>query len=139
MLPERREDTRGWIGKALQDLHAAEWLLAHAPPLDEPALFHCQQAAEKALKAFMVWHDHPFSRTHDLSVLVALCVSVDPTFSALQEAARILTPYAVALRYPPTGIGDEEAVPGPAALQLAHDAVSFVLDRLPPEVRAQDR
>jgi hypothetical protein len=30
------------------------------------AVFHCQQAAEKALKGFLAWHDVPFRKTHTL-------------------------------------------------------------------------
>ena len=40
-----------------------------APPLPREALYHCQQAAEKALKGFLAFHDHPFRRTHDLREL----------------------------------------------------------------------
>jgi HEPN domain-containing protein len=44
---------------------AAERLLK-APALFGAAVFHCQQAAEKALKGFLAWHDTPFRKTHDL-------------------------------------------------------------------------
>ena len=41
------------------------------PPLIEDALFHCQQAAEKAMKAFLTAHDTAFRKTHDLDELAA--------------------------------------------------------------------
>ncbi len=42
-------------------------------------LFHCRQAVEKALKAFLVWRDHPFRKTHDLVELTRQCVDLKPT------------------------------------------------------------
>jgi HEPN domain-containing protein len=48
-------------------------------------LFHCQQAAEKALKGFLAWHDQPFPKTHDLGKLGKQAVEVDPTLEPLIE------------------------------------------------------
>ena len=46
-------EVHGWLQKAANDLRGAEIDLAAHPPLVEDALFHCQQAAEKAFKAFL--------------------------------------------------------------------------------------
>ena len=56
----RRADTLAWFEKVRKDLRYAEIDLAAEPPAPEDALYHCQQAAEKALKRFLVWHDQPF-------------------------------------------------------------------------------
>jgi len=72
--PERIAETKSWLVKALADLRAAECLLALQPPLTGLALFHAQQAVEKALKAFLSWHDIPFRKIHDLSVLGQQCL-----------------------------------------------------------------
>src|SRR5919199_4528664 len=53
-------DTRGWIERAVNDLRGAQIDLAASPPLVEDALFHCQQATEKLLKAFLTFHNQPF-------------------------------------------------------------------------------
>ena len=58
-----------WLHKAQQDLQRIERCLAAKSPDVEDALFHCQQAAEKALKAFLTFHDQPFRKTHDLATL----------------------------------------------------------------------
>jgi hypothetical protein len=50
---ERAADTRGWLCRAAADLRGAEIDLAADPPLAGDVVFHCQQAAEKALKAFL--------------------------------------------------------------------------------------
>ena len=76
-------DTRAWLLRAEEDLAAAAVLAA--PATLRSALFHCQQAAEKSLKAFLTWREKPFPRTHALTVLA-------PSLS--------LTRFAVALGYP---------------------------------------
>ena len=67
--PTRALDTKAWLTKAVQDLRRVEILLAAAPADVEGALYHCQQAAEKAFKGFLTWHDVPFRRIHELDVL----------------------------------------------------------------------
>ena len=98
------------------------------------AAYHCQQAAEKALKAFLSLHDIPFQRTHLLSPLVLQCMQRDPEFETLEDAAEALTPFATAFRYP----GDP-ADPDPSdvaeVIDLAQAVVEFVSRRLPPETR----
>lgn len=62
--PEKTRLTRQWLAKAERDLLAAERALNGSPPLRDVAAFHWQQAAEKALKAFLTWHHRPFRKTH---------------------------------------------------------------------------
>ena len=62
--------------------------------------FHCQQAAEKFLKAYTVAWGLEFLKTHDLEVLLNICIKKDPEFEKLRENCRLLTPYYIATRYP---------------------------------------
>ena len=56
------ELVQSWFRKASHDLAAAR-LLAHAhPPLLDVATYHCQQAAEKALKGYLVFWDQEWRR-----------------------------------------------------------------------------
>ena len=100
MTPEqlRREETRGWLDRARSDLRAASLLVDGG--LYAEALFHCQQAAEKALKGFLTFHQKPFRRTHDLGDLSPDCVSIDATLQSVVAAADGLTQYAWRFRYP---------------------------------------
>ncbi len=90
----RAADTRAWLARARDDLRGAEIDLAASPPLLGDAAFHCQQAVEKALKAFLTWHDRPFRKTHDLVELGAECVAIDATLEPHLRAAAPLTEYA---------------------------------------------
>ena len=94
------ENTSAWLRKAEEDLQRVERSLSTDPPDVEDALFHSRQAAEKALKAFLTWHDQPFRKTHDLDALGRQCVEVDSTLESLVDGADQLTEYAWVSRYP---------------------------------------
>jgi len=89
--PARVEDTKGWLARADDDLKAAEHLLKPSPPHLRSALFHCQQAAEKALKAFLAWHDVPFSKTHDIEQIGEACIALDASLRRSVDRAVPLT------------------------------------------------
>jgi HEPN domain-containing protein len=94
----RLEETRAWLHRARRDLRAAR-LLIEGDSHPE-ALFHCQQAAEKALKAFLTFHQNPFRRTHDLSDLSSVCLAIDNSLETTVGRAEGLTQYAWRFRYP---------------------------------------
>ena len=102
MKDKTREYARLWVDKADSDLQNAEIILAaptQTPPLDT-VCFHCQQAAEKYIKAFLVFHGKQFPFSHNLADLVAICMEVDLAFAHIQRKAETLTPFAVEIRYP---------------------------------------
>lgn len=97
--PLERE-AAGWLMRARDDLGAAHKLLAEPDPFPATAAYHCQQAAEKALKALIASTDTPVPKTHDLRALIERCVAVDETLSVLRDACDELTPFATEFRYP---------------------------------------
>lgn len=127
--PVKTADTKAWLRRAAEDLRAARVDLDASPPLLEDALFHCQQATEKALKAYLAWHDEPFRKTHDLGELGGLCLTLDPSLGTLLRDAAPLTEYAWRYRYPgePLPASTSEAQ---AALSLADKVYQAVLERL---------
>jgi HEPN domain-containing protein len=62
--------------------------------------FHCQQMAEKYLKALAIERRLAVPRTHDCRALVLLVAPTDPTLSRFQRAADNLSGFAVQPRYP---------------------------------------
>ena len=68
MTPEqwRLEETSHWLDQARRDLSAANLLTSAVP---SRSVFHSQQAAEKAAKALLTFHDVIFRKTHNLSEL----------------------------------------------------------------------
>jgi HEPN domain-containing protein len=126
--PARVADTKSWLTRAADDLEAAERLLK-APALFGAAVFHCQQAAEKALKGFLAWHDTPFRKTHDLEESGEACVAIDATLRETIERAIPLTEYAWKFRYPgePEEPTREEAEEALAAARDVYVAVAVLL------------
>lgn len=98
--PQRVADTESWLRKASNDLRYAEIDLAALPAAPEDAVFHCQQAVEKALKAFLVCHDEPFQKTHDLGKLGHQGMQLDPELESFVEEVVDLSKYAWMFRYP---------------------------------------
>lgn len=132
--PERVAEVRAWLTRAARDLSAAELSLSVDPPLLDVVVFHCQQAAEKALKGFLAWHDVPFRRTHLLEDLGAQVVEIDATLPTEMQRAASLSDYAWRYRYP----SDQEEPPrseAEEALATARMVFEAMLARLPLEVR----
>ena len=128
--------TRDWLTKAAHDLQTARIVSETSDgPLDT-AIYHCQQAAEKALKGWLTWRGGAAVKTHDLIRLIAEAADSTPDFAQFEEAAEILTPYVSAFRYP--GLTDD-AVPSreefDATLKHAQTIYDFVIKRLPAEAR----
>jgi HEPN domain-containing protein len=70
MTPEelRRNEAMRWLKQGAKDQNAAQILLEAEP---SRSVFHSQQAAEKATKAFLTFHQIAFRKTHDLTDLVS--------------------------------------------------------------------
>jgi len=79
-------NTRQWLAHARDDLELAENAVRQGtPPFMRDAAFHSQQAAEKALKAFLTWRDLPFPRVHDLEDIGARCLQADASLQGLLD------------------------------------------------------
>lgn len=129
MPPEAAEIQR-WLAKAEHDRRAAEALLDQNPPITDAAGFHCQQAVEKLLKAYLFSRAVDFERTHDLRVLVLTCAERDSEFAGLLDRVAALTAYAVRFRYP--GPTDPTVGQVRRALEVVDEVRRFVLKRLTP-------
>jgi len=123
----RREDARVWLDYARGDLLTAQRAMAD-PAVEEAALFHCQQTAEKALKAYLIVagaSDLP--RTHLLRNLVRMLDELGAATPS-PEAVRFLDVHGVSVRYPGTPRPDAETVA--VALQHARHVLDFVQAQL---------
>ena len=89
-----------WIDYAQRDLESAKYLLSMRPIPLEIVCYHCQQAAEKFLKSFLISNIEQIKRIHDLQYLCKLCIQFDSSFSTLEDACIDLTEYCIQARYP---------------------------------------
>ena len=135
MEPEegtRAKDARAWLRHAELDLRAAEHeISAPGEGLWGDVMFHAQQAAEKAMKALLAWHDEPFRKTHNLEELGRQCAAFDATLGVLVDEAAPLTEYAWRFRDPGEfrDPGREEAEQALAVARLVYESI---LTRVPP-------
>jgi HEPN domain-containing protein len=126
-------ETKAWLGRASVDLRAAEHALTARPPLSADSAFHCQQAAEKAMKAFLTWHNVPFRRVHSLEEIGEQCLQIEPSLRQTVDRAVPLSEYAWKFRYP--GEADEPTeAEAQEALATAHAVCQAVLNCLPGDV-----
>jgi HEPN domain-containing protein len=96
----RDEFIDSWIKKAAKDMLTAEHELSFPDAVTESICFHCQQATEKLLKAYLIFLDIPITKTHEIGELITKCENRDREISVFKEEADKLTDYAIAVRYP---------------------------------------
>lgn len=91
-----------WFDMAQQDQTVAAHLLENFRPLPvEIICYHCQQAAEKAIKALLLTQGvDSIPRSHDLSFLLRSLAQQEKIPERIYEGADLLTPYGVSVRYP---------------------------------------
>jgi HEPN domain-containing protein len=116
------------LNKAKEDLAAATKLIEDIDYSEEIVLFHCQQAIEKALKAFLDARAVTFPKSHDLSMLLSLCIEKDPSFEQIGSIVE-LTQYAVEARYDEVVEIPEEEVA--ETVKQTEKAFSFIINKLP--------
>jgi HEPN domain-containing protein len=96
-----KASTREWIAKAEEDFAAAFILRRpRKKPLWATVCFHCQQCAEKYLKARLNEASLPVHKTHDLEQLLNQVLAVEPLWSAFRPSLKRLSDAAVLPRYP---------------------------------------
>ena len=99
MRPPDDPEVADWLEKSHEDLRAARILLESSEAVFGAICFHCQQAAEKALKAALVAMEVRPPKTHDLVLLCEQRAELAAR-PAVTDAARALNAYSVIPRYP---------------------------------------
>ena len=92
--------TREWTRKAEADYRLAEKLVDENESFHDQVCFHCQQAAEKYLKALLQELGIGVPRTHLLDDLATLLAPHHAEMRSLRRGAKFLTRFAVGTRYP---------------------------------------
>ncbi|MGC9070914.1 MAG: HEPN domain-containing protein, partial [Elusimicrobiales bacterium] len=122
-----------WIKKAENDLKTAKDEMAVHNPATDTICFHAKQCVEKYLKAYLVFHQKYFRKTHNIAELIELCKEIDQDFNKLYDLkVENLTPYATEIRYPEDFYfpSEDEAK---EAIEIAEKVRSFVIEKLKQE------
>ena len=118
-----------WLHKAHNDIKSSKKLLEGDDPLMDTAIYHTQQCAEKALKAYLAYKKQELQKSHDLEFLVECCMQIDSSFEVLYIYSEKLTPYATAFRYPDICLEpDYDDVE--SAIDMATEILLFIENKL---------
>ena len=93
-----RDYINKWLEKAEHDMEAAQLVIEMKPMILDIACFHCQQAVEKYLKAFLIFNNKTVIKTHSIELLIEFSGEIDSDFSDFDF--KNLDEYAVEIRYP---------------------------------------
>ena len=89
-----------WFYLADADYDSAQILNNAHRKYNEIICFHCQQAVEKYLKAFLCYNSVMPPMIHILEALCALCSEFDQSFNDIAKDCSYLSPFAIHARYP---------------------------------------
>jgi HEPN domain-containing protein len=90
-----------WIKFSDTDLATAKHLYENMRPMPlEIICYHCQQSAEKALKAYLIFLRLKPPKTHDIILLRNECEGIDKSFETIAENCINLNDYSTQPRYP---------------------------------------
>ena len=87
-----------WLTKADEDLLVVDRLTDDEIIATSSACFHCQQAVEKFLKAFLIANCVEIKKTHNIEYLLSECSDVDQDFADIDP--KELSDFGVDVRYP---------------------------------------
>ncbi len=132
-MPDNLAEGARWLRQAEQDIKDAEF--NRAGERYNVACFLCQQAAEKAVKAYLYHRGAEDVWGHSLTDLCEDAKLFEMFFDTVKSEARQLDKYYEITRYPgylPGGISSEafDDIDAERALFLGNTVVDFVKERL---------
>lgn len=96
-MPPDSQGAHDWFAFAVEDLAIARSEHDDNPFARGLRAYHCQQAAEKSIKAVLMHRGDTVPRTHHVGDLID---ALPGEYRAPLTSARLLTIYATASRYP---------------------------------------
>ncbi|MFN0036350.1 MAG: HEPN domain-containing protein [Saprospiraceae bacterium] len=104
------DDPFAWLAKGDRDFALVRDMSPNWEAYPDLICYHCQQAAEKYLKALLLHVGQPIKRTHDLEEVLDLLAAAGLPVSAEHfNHAVIINDYAVLTRYPSLAHDPSEA------------------------------
>ena len=99
MNKEKTDHIENWLFRAREDISVMKRLSESEIEFYTSTIcFHAQQAVEKYLKAYLIFHDVDFPRTHDVDFLLNECRKIDNV--NFRFDLKSLTEFGVSVRYP---------------------------------------
>ena len=99
MKKEQRDYLKNWLFRANEDIAVINNLFNSYPSFYASSIcYHAQQAVEKFLKAFLVFHSVDFKKTYDVDFLHAECKAIYPNGNNIE--LRSIAKFSINMRYP---------------------------------------
>lgn len=92
------EFIKQWLAKANEDLLVVNRLTDNEIIATSSVCFHCQQAVEKFLKAYLIANGVDIHKTHNIEFLLTECSDIDKDFANIDP--KELSDFGVDVRYP---------------------------------------
>lgn len=131
-MGRRRSNHRGdskrfydWVDRAAEDMIAARILMEDDRCYNVSA-FHCQQAIEKALKAFILLNTGDLVDGHNLSWLCKKAIKLDDKFREWLDESAVLNKCYIETRYPTDLPFELEQADIIKAYKMAFDMFEFI-------------
>lgn len=121
------QEVKEWYDLAIMDLGVAKHLEStYYPKPVEIICYHCQQAAEKGIKALIMYYgaEGGMPKLHDLSFLLNQIKNKVSIEDKYYDYADTLTPYGVSIRYPNELFLEEKHAK--KAIQYADEIIQWV-------------
>ena len=116
--------TNEWVSKADGDFATAgREIRARKMPNYDAVCFHCQQCAEKYLKAILQENEMRIPKIHNLLELLAMILKFDGSYAFLKADLDVLEEFSVRYRYPGDTAEIEEAKSAYAAVKTVRNFV----------------
>jgi HEPN domain-containing protein len=118
-------DVNDWISSAQEDLDGIA--LTSQVPLLANTCYHCGQAVEKMLKAYIIAKTNELTKTHDLVSLVTKCERSSPDFGKLKNTCAEISTFST-IRYPPKKDLTKQEME--ETIKNTHEIVDFTMSKL---------
>lgn len=136
---EEIELIQNWLRFAEENLMSAKSLYEEQYAPFHTVCYICQGAAEKYMKAYLIWQGWSLEKTHDLKDLLKHCLNYDKSFGELGDECSELNEYITEGRYPGDlpweAIGETQAK---EALEAADKIARFVTQKIQYESRSDE-
>jgi len=114
-----------WINSTRDDLGVIS--LISQVPLPAAVCYHCGQAVEKILKAYLIAKENELLKTHDLILLIKKCEKHSPDFGKFKNTCADISTFAT-IRYPPETNMTEQKMG--QTIKDTHEIVDFTMEKL---------
>jgi HEPN domain-containing protein len=117
-----------WYAKAKTDYSSASILAEHGGDYSIIA-FHCQQAAEKALKGLLLEETETLSDAHSLIYLCKQAAKLEPKVCGFLKDCAYLNQFYIETRYPADDPMEIEESEMAECMRIAKDLLDIILSR----------